>query len=129
MSTSFTPSNDLMLKAKIPQVPALFTTFAAGHFVKPGTFTQPVKPAIAAEIKPASFAGCYTEVYAAAPLDVDYEEPNAVTEEELELVATGSDLHQLELPVIDGLATNEIESHRSASPVHQEEIVPQRTAA
>jgi hypothetical protein len=127
MSTSFTPSKDLILQAKIPQVPALFTTFASGHFVKPGNFTQPVKAA-AAEIKPATFAGCYTEVYAAAPLDVDYEEPNAVTEEELELVNTGSDLHQMELPVIDGLATNEIEAHRSGKAVSHEEI-PQRTAA
>jgi hypothetical protein len=105
MSTSFTPSEDLMLQAKLPQVPALFTTFSAGSFIKPGQFTQPVKA-----VSPATFAGCYTEVYAAAPLDIDYEEPNAVTDEELELISTGGDLHQMELTVVDGLATNEIEA-------------------
>ena len=100
MSTLFTPSKDLILQTTIPQVPQLFTTFSAGHFVKPGRFTQPVKPVVQLEIKPATFAGCYAEVYAAAPLDVDYDEPNAVTDRKLELVCTGSDLHQMELPVV-----------------------------
>ena len=114
MSTSFTPSKDLILQARVPQVPSLFTTFATGHFVKPGQFTQPVKqaPAVA---KPVSFAGGYTELFAAAPLDLDYEEPNAVTEAELEVVQAGSGVTELELPVIGGRATNDVAPHQSKS--------------
>ena len=128
MSTSFTPSKDLILQAKVPQVPTLFTTFATGHFVKPGNFTQPVKQIAPAVSQPESFAGGYSEVYAAAALDLDYDEPNAVTEAELEFVQPGTGVHQMELPVIDGLATSESEAHQAhAEP--QLEPLGQRAAA
>jgi hypothetical protein len=116
MSTSFTPSKDLILQAKVPQVPSLFTTFATGHFVKPGKFTQPVKPAA---VKPETFAGAYCEVFAAAPLDLDYDEPNAVTDLELEVVQPESSRHQIEVQV--AVAT----SQATASV----EVVAQRVAA
>jgi hypothetical protein len=121
MSTSFTPGRDLMLQAKIPAKESLFTTFSKGHFVKPSQFTQPVK---AVEVKPATFAGCFTEVYAAAPIDLDYDEPNAVIEAELELVESSGSVHQIEISVVNGLATDEpkvldrviqTESQRSAA--------------
>jgi len=81
----------------------LFTTFTTGCFVKPGQFTQPVK-AIAPRIKPATSAGCFTEVFAAAPIDLDYGEPNAVVEAELELIQLSNPVHQMELPVAGGSA-------------------------
>ena len=109
MSTSFTPGKDLILQSKVPQVPTLFTTFATGHFVKPGNFTQPVKQAVPAPVKSESFAGGYCEFFAAAPLDLDYDEPNAVTEAELDVVQAGTGVHQMEIPLVDGLATNERE--------------------
>ncbi len=117
MSTSFTPGTDLMLAAKMPAKESLFTTFARGHFVKPGQFTQPVK---SAETAPATFAGCFTEIYAAAPIDLDYDEPNAVVEAELELVQSSGPVHQIELPVVNGLIGNQpvdrvIQGERSAA--------------
>jgi hypothetical protein len=107
MSISFTPSRDLMLGSKIPAVPSLFTTFSTGHFIKPGQFTQPVKATTPTVSKPATFAGCFTEVFAAAAIDLDYDEPHAVVEAELELVQPGSSVHQMVLPVFNGLATNQ----------------------
>jgi hypothetical protein len=108
MSTSFTPGRDLILNAKIPAVPSLFTTFATGHFVKPGKFSQPVKAVIPqAAVKPETFAGCFTEIFAAAPIDLDYDEPNAVVETELELVTPTNAAHQMEFQVVSGLATKE----------------------
>jgi hypothetical protein len=103
MSTSFTPSRDLILSAKIPAVPSLFTTFATGHFVKPGKFSQPVKAAV----KPETAAGFFTEIFAAAPIDLDYDEPNAVVEAELELVTPTGAVHQMELQVVSGSVTKE----------------------
>ncbi len=97
MSTSFTPGRDLILQAKIPAVPALYTTFAMGHFVKPSQFTQPVKPAVS---KAETFAGAYSEIYVAAPIDLDYDEPNAVTDADLELVKPSTGTHEIELAVI-----------------------------
>jgi len=108
MSTSFTPSRDLTLSSKLPAAESLFTTFARGHFVKPSQFTQPVK-AITPPTKPTTFAGCFTEVFAAAPIDLDYDEPNAVVEAELELVSASSSVHQLELPVTSGARRNQSE--------------------
>jgi hypothetical protein len=107
-----TPSRDLIPSTKTPAAPSLFTTFAAGHFIKPGQFTQPVK-AITSPENPATFAGCFTEVFAAAPIDLDYDEPNAVVDAELELVLTSSAVHQMELPVVNQAAT--VESKRSAA--------------
>ncbi len=105
MSTSFTPGSDLLLIKKLPGVKPLFTTFAAGHFIKPAAFVQPVRAAA----KPAaptdecssagSFSGCYRELFIAAPIDLDYEEPNAVTESAVELVQAGSPLHEVKIPV------------------------------
>jgi hypothetical protein len=96
MSTSFSPGRDLFLNVKVPAVTPLFTTFAAGTFVKPSQFTQPVK---AISSQPASFAGCFTEVFAAAPIDLDYDEPNAVVEAELELVSPNGSVHRIEISV------------------------------
>jgi hypothetical protein len=106
MSTSFTPGRDLILNSKVPASASLFTTFSKGSFVKPGQFTQPVK-AIAPATKPTTFAGCFTEVFAAAPIDLDYDEPNAVVEAELELVEPGQSVHQVVLSVVNGVATSE----------------------
>jgi hypothetical protein len=89
MSAAITSGQDLLASAKLPELPSLFTTFAAGHFVKAAVATQPVA------VKTFS----YTEVFAAAPLDLDYDEPNAVVEQELELVSPGSPVHHLELAV------------------------------
>ncbi len=84
MSRSIAPGRDLIPRGvAIPALEQLFTTFANGHFVKPGQFSQPVKPALT------TFAGAYTEVYAAAAIELDYDEPNAVTEAELEIVPAG----------------------------------------
>jgi len=55
MSASFTPSRDLMPGSKFPAAQSLFTTFAKGHFIKPGQFTQPVKTQAQAQ-RPATFA-------------------------------------------------------------------------
>jgi hypothetical protein len=107
MSISFTPSRDLMLGSKIPPVPSLFTTFTSGHFIKPGQFTQPVKATSPADQKPATFAGCFTEVFTAPAIDLDFDEPNAVSEAELELVQPSGSVHRMVLPVFRGLAINQ----------------------
>jgi hypothetical protein len=106
MSTSFTPGSDLLLLKKLPEVKALFTTFAAGHFIKPAAFVQPVRAAVKTAAVTASecssgrsFSGCYRELFIAAPIDLDYEEPNAVTESAVELVQAGNPLHELKIPV------------------------------
>jgi hypothetical protein len=104
MSTSFTPSTDLVVAAKVPPVQPLFTTFASDSFVKPGLFTQPVRQL---QVNPATFAGAYTEVYAAAPIELDYEEPNAVTDAELELIQPGSGVSEIELVVSGGAAARQ----------------------
>src|SRR5258708_39186734 len=105
MSTSFTPGKDLILSLKAPAAQSLFTTFSRGSYVKPGQFTQPVK-AISPKQKPADFAGCFTEVFAAAALDLDYDEPNAVVAAELELVQASQSVHQMVLPVNRAAAAN-----------------------
>lgn len=92
MSRSITPSQDLIPHGfEMPAVQSLFTTFASGHFVKPGEFSQPVKPVLE------TFAGAYTEVYAAAAIELDYDEPNAVTDAEIELVPAGDGVSRIEI--------------------------------
>jgi hypothetical protein len=118
MSTSFTPSTDLVVAVKVPPVQPLFTTFASDSFVKPGLFTQPVKQL---QVNPATFAGAYTEVYTAAPIDLDYDEPNAVTDAELEVLQPGSGVSEIELVVCGGVAATE--TGRTPTPPSQ------RTAA
>jgi len=105
MSTSFTPGKDLILNSKVPAAPSLFTTFARGSFVKPGQFSQPVKATLQ-QNKPANFAGCFTEVFAAAAIDLDYDEPNAVVDAELEVVHATQSVHQMVLPVNRAAAAN-----------------------
>jgi hypothetical protein len=105
MSTSFTPGKDLILSSRVPAAPSLFTTFARGSFVKPSQFTQPVK-AISSGFKPADFVGCFTEVFAAAAIDLDYDEPNAVVDAELEVVHATQSVHQVVLPVTRAAAMN-----------------------
>jgi hypothetical protein len=79
---------------EVPAAQQLFTTFAPGHFVKPGQFAQPVKPVLT------TFAGAYTEVYAAAAIELDYDEPNAVTDAEIELVPVGDGVSRLEISTV-----------------------------
>jgi len=101
MSTSFTPGKDLLMQMKVPAPSSLFTTFSKGHFIKAGKFTQPVKavlPVVPAQVQAAAtFAGCFTEVYAADAIDLDFEEPYAVCESDLELVPAGEAVHRIEL--------------------------------
>ncbi len=92
MSAAITTGSDLLASMTLPKLPALFTTFATSHFVKPCPPTQPVA------VK-APTVLCYSEVYVAAPLDLDYDEPNAVLEQELEIVAAGQSVHHLEVAV------------------------------
>jgi hypothetical protein len=87
MSAAATPGQDLIASSKLPELPAIFTTFATGHFVKPAAATQPVA------VKPFS----YSEVFVAAPLDLDYDEPNAVVEQELEVIVAGEPVHHMEV--------------------------------
>jgi hypothetical protein len=115
MSTSITPGKDLFLQVKVPAVQPLFTTFAAGHFVKPGRFTQPVK---AVESVPATFFGCYSEVYTAAPLDLDYEEPNACVDADYEVVQASAGVQEITVAV----------TSPSAAP-SDSDVQPQRAAA
>ena len=97
MSRSITSGQELIPHGvEVPAAQQLFTTFATGHFVKPGLFTQPVR---AQAVKPATFAGAYTEVYAAAPIELDYDEPHAVTDAELEIVPAGEGVSRIEIPV------------------------------
>jgi hypothetical protein len=93
MSAITTPSNDLLARLTgDPTAASPFTTFAAGHFVRPAASAQPVA-------QPFAFGLC--DVFAAAPLDLDYDEPNAVCDGDVELVnATGS-VHQLAIPAAD----------------------------
>ncbi len=78
MSASITPSNDLLARSTpAARAPSPFTTFTAGHFVRPAASAQPVAPAF-------TFGLC--DVYCAAPLDLDFDEPNAVCDGDLDVV-------------------------------------------
>jgi hypothetical protein len=70
MSASITPSSDLLARSTAPrQAPSPFTTFTARHFVRPAASAQPTAP---------TFTYGLCDMYVAAPLDLDYDEPNAV---------------------------------------------------
>ncbi len=78
MSAILTPGNDLLMRSTpAKSAPSPFTTFAAGHFIRPAATAQPVAP---------TFAFGLCDVYLAAPIDLDFEEPNAVTDADLEIV-------------------------------------------
>lgn len=118
MSTSFTPGSDLLLLKKLPGVTPVFTTFAAGHFVKPAAFVQPVRAAVKAasttgSVSATTFSGCYRELFVAAPIDLDYDEPNAVTESAVERVEPGDPLHEVKIFVLS--AECSASSSRSAA--------------
>ncbi len=89
MSAAITTGEDLVASARLTGHTQLFTTFATGHFVKPAAATQPVA------VK--SFS--YSEVFAAAPLDLDYDEPNSVVEQELDVIAAGDPVHYFQVKV------------------------------
>ena len=80
MSAITTPSSDLMARAaaEAAKAPSPFTTFAAGHFVRPAKTAQPTA-------QPFAFGLC--DVYVTAALDLDYDEPNAVYDGDLEIVS------------------------------------------
>ncbi len=103
MSKAITSAQNLIPGAKLPELQPAFTTFSANHFVKPGAFTQPVASRQTAQRTAtalSSFAGCYTEVFTAEPLDLDYDEPNAVVDADLELIVADQAVHQHQLKVI-----------------------------
>ena len=77
MSQIANPNVDLMTRPAAAPVASPFTTFAAGHFVRPAASAQPVT-------QPFAFGLC--DVFVAAPLDLDYDEPNAVHDGDLEIV-------------------------------------------
>lgn len=98
MSTAISPSKAFAYEAIKQDVNSPFTTFQYGHFVKPAASIQPVAkaaPAVVANDLLLSFEddgpvdGDYG-MYVAEPLDLDYDEPNAVAEPEaMEFVAVG----------------------------------------
>jgi len=51
----------------------------------------------------AIYAGWFTEVFTAAWLDLDYDEPHAVVESELELLAPPGAVHEVRMRVPSGL--------------------------
>ena len=78
MSAILTPGNDLLMRSTPTTArPSPFTTFATGHFVRPAATAQPVAPA---------FAYGLCDVYLAAPIELDFDEPNAVHDGDLEVV-------------------------------------------
>jgi len=102
MSASSTPVRDLILPARLPAATAMFTTFARGHFVKPGEFFQPVRATAKAIAGPASFSGCYREVFVAAPIELGCDQRNRVSESELELIQPGTPPHEVRRPASVG---------------------------
>lgn len=97
MSTSIAPSLDLVFRPEWTTAP--FTTFRAGHFIKPAATAQPTA---AQETVVPTFAGAYSDLSVVSALDLDYDEPNAVVEDvEVEFVTLGQP-EAVELPVIVG---------------------------
>ena len=92
MSAITTPNHDLLARhaAAAAKAAQPFTTFAAGHFVRPAASVQPVA-------QPFAFGLC--DLFAAAPLDLDYDEPNAVHDGDLERVEPAAGLAVHEFPV------------------------------
>jgi hypothetical protein len=82
MSTSFTPGRDLNLLSQLPTATALFTTFATGHFVKPGECVQPVKAteAMSASSIFTSVTGAYRQFIVAAAIEPGFNKTDAVTD-------------------------------------------------
>jgi hypothetical protein len=79
MSAILTPGNDLLMRSTPAKpVPSPFTTFTAGHFVRPAATAQPVA-------QPFAFGLCDT--FFAAPIDLDYSEPSAVLDGDMEIVS------------------------------------------
>ena len=93
MSTSISPSIDLGFRPQLGEMTAPFTSFRAGHFVKPAKHVQPVAEQLL------SFEGAFTEMYCVAGLDLDYDEPNVVVEAEMEFVVGGNDVQNVLLPI------------------------------
>lgn len=93
MSTSISPSVDLSFRPELCELTAPFTSFRTGHFVKPAVSAQPVVEQLL------SFEGAYTDMYACEGLDLDYDEPNAVVENEMEFIMAGDAIQQVELPI------------------------------
>jgi hypothetical protein len=78
MSAILTPGIDLLTRSTPAKAaPSPFTTFARGHFVRPAATAQPVAPAFA-------FGLC--DLYVAAPVELDFDEPNAVCDGDMEIV-------------------------------------------
>jgi len=79
MSAILTPGNDLLTRSTPAKAaPSPFTTFARGHFVRPAATAQPVAP---------TFTYGLCDVFVAAPIDLDFDEPNAVCEGQMEIVS------------------------------------------
>ncbi len=72
------------------------------------------------------FQAAYTDLYFAPPLELDYDEPNAVVDADaMEFVVMGNPVRSIEMPVIVTPARRE-----QAPPlVETADVAPQRTAA
>jgi len=109
MSTSYIPNSDLIFAKESSRQASPFTTFQAGHFVKPAPATQPVAKADNEDLL--SFDGEYSDLYVTAALDLDYDEPNAVVEDrEVEFVAAGESVVAVEMLVAQPAKQVEVEA-------------------
>ncbi len=105
MSAIITPSNDLLATmAKVTDAASPFTTFATGHFVRPAPTAQPTAPA---------FTFGLFELSMAAPLDLDYDEPNAVCDADLEVVQAAS-VHRVQVDVVGPMPASACEPIRQS---------------
>ncbi len=70
-----------------------------------------------------SFEGAYSDMYVAAPIDLDYDEPNAVVQElEVEFVSMASAIQAVELPVSNGAIVEvTVETKQATQPVEPAE--------
>jgi hypothetical protein len=124
MSTAISPSKAFAYEAIKQEVNSPFTTFQYGHYVKPATSVQPVAKAAPA-VAPNEFLLSFDDegpvdgdygMYVAEPLDLDYDEPNAVAQPEtMEFVAVGDTaIRTVEMGLSSG------ETSRKAAPTAEE---------